>query len=320
MTVKVTNTPPSSSNNSNVRTNRVLGNDPKKPVVIKKGKSREFADALVYAAVVAFIIKIFIFEAYRIPTGSMENTLLVGDFLLVTKFTYGATTPRNIPLTDIRLPYFKLPGFKDPKRGDVIVFDFPGDRDEVISKEVVNYIKRCVGEPGDSIRVINKVLYVNGQPFPNAPNTRFDNINRPANFYNPRIFPKGSNWNEDNYGPLRVPKKGDLIKIDSANFEGYKMFVTKEGHNIRMGTGNKTYVDDKELPDNNYTVGRDYLWMMGDNRNNSLDSRFWGFMPVENVVGEAFMLYWSWDANIPFSDFFRLIGTIRWERIGSLIH
>ena len=320
MTVKVTNNPQTTP-----RTNRVLGKDPKdrdpkKTGIVKKGKSREFADALIYAAIVAFIIKIFIFEAYRIPTGSMENTLLVGDFLLVTKFTYGATTPRNIPLTDIRLPYFKLPGFKDPHRGDIIVFDFPGDRDEVISKEVVNYIKRCVGEPGDSIQVINKVLYVNGQPFPNAPNTRFDNINRPANFYNPRVFPKGSTWNEDNYGPLRIPKKGDIIKIDTANFEGYKMFVTKEGHKIRMGTGNKTYVDDIELKDNNYTVGRDYLWMMGDNRNNSLDSRFWGPMPVENVVGEAFMLYWSWDANIPISDFFRLINTIRWERIGSLIH
>ncbi|CAN5580437.1 signal peptidase I [soil metagenome] len=317
MTVKVTE---SSSSTQPQRTNRTLGKDPKKPVVVKKGKSREFADALVYAAVVAFIIKIFIFEAYRIPTGSMENTLLVGDFLLVTKFTYGATTPRNIPLTDIRLPYFKLPGFKDPHRGDVIVFDFPGDRDEVQSNEVVNYIKRCVGEPGDSIRVVNKVLYVNGQPFPNAANTRFDNINRPPNFYNPRIFPKGSNWNEDNYGPIRIPKKGDIIKIDTSNFEGYKMFVIKEGHKIRMSSDNKTFVDDVLLHDNNYTVGRDYLWMMGDNRNNSLDSRFWGFMPVENVVGEAFMLYWSWDANIPMSDFFRLIGTIRWERIGSLIH
>ncbi|MGB9696702.1 MAG: signal peptidase I, partial [Ignavibacteria bacterium] len=89
----------------------------------KKSKPREYFDALVYAAVVAFLIKVFLFEAYRIPTGSMENTLLVGDFLLVTKFTYGATTPRNIPFTNVRIPYLRLPALKEPKIGDIIVFD-----------------------------------------------------------------------------------------------------------------------------------------------------------------------------------------------------
>ncbi len=286
---------------------------------VKKSKTREFFDALVYAAVVAFIIKILLFEAYRIPTGSMENTLMVGDFLLVTKFTYGATSPRNIPFTDIRIPYFKLPGFKEPKRGDIIVFDFPGDRDELISKEVINYIKRCVGTPGDTIQIIDKKLYVNGQIFPNPPNSRFDNVKRPKEFVNPRMFPKGANWNEDWYGPIRVPKKGDKLKIDSSNFEGWKMFVMKEGHSIRMTGDRKVLVDDKELPEGEYTVERNYLFMMGDNRNNSLDSRFWGFMPYDNIVGEAFMIYWSWDPSISFIDFFDLIGSTRWERIGTMI-
>ncbi|HMS66175.1 MAG TPA: signal peptidase I, partial [Ignavibacteria bacterium] len=151
----------------------------KKEEQVNKSKTREFIDALVYAGVVAFIIKILFFEAFRIPTGSMEKTLWVGDFLLVTKFTYGATSPRNIPFTDIRLPYFKLPAFKDPKKGDIIVFDFPGDRDDLESKEVVNYIKRCVGVSGDTIHIVNKQLYVNGEIFPNPPNSMFDNINRP---------------------------------------------------------------------------------------------------------------------------------------------
>ncbi|MEO8666435.1 MAG: signal peptidase I [Ignavibacteria bacterium] len=296
-----------------------------KPVIkgketeVKKSKSREFADALVYAAIVAFIIKILLFEAFRIPTGSMEKTLMVGDFLLVTKFTYGATSPRNIPFTDIRLPYFKLPSFKDPKKGDIIVFDFPGDRDELESKEVVNYIKRCVATPGDTVQVIDKQLYINGEKFQNPTFSQFDNVKRPQNFVNPRMFPKGSEWNEDWYGPIRVPKKGDKLKIDSSNYEGWKMFVMKEKHKINLTSERKVMVDDKELPNDEYTVERDYLFMMGDNRNNSLDSRFWGFMPVENIVGEAFMIYWSWDPSISFLNLFDLIGSTRWERIGTMI-
>ncbi len=297
-------------------------NVPAKPPkgLVKKSKPKEYFDALVWAAVVAFLIKVFLFEAYRIPTGSMENTLLVGDFLLVTKFTYGATTPRNIPFTDIRIPYFRLPGFKDPKPGDVVVFDFPGERDELESKEVLNYIKRCVGVPGDSIKIINKVLYRNGQPFPNPPQSKFIAPLSPANLSNPRIFPKGSGWNEDNYGPIYIPKKGDKIRIDSTNFEGYKMFLSKEGNtNVILNPDNTLSIDGKAVPGNYYEVKRDYLWMMGDNRNNSLDSRFWGFMPSENVVGEAFIIYWSWDANISFANFFNLLGSIRWNRVGSLI-
>lgn len=298
----------------------VPGKLPKQLDKKRKSKPKEYFDALIWAAVVAFIIKVLLFEAYRIPTGSMENTLLVGDFLLVTKFTYGATTPRNIPFTDIRIPYFRLPGFKDPKPGDVVVFDFPGDRDEKESKEVLNYIKRCVAVAGDSIKVVNKLLYRNGQVYPNPSQSKFIAPLQPANLANNRIFPKGSGWNEDNYGPIRIPKKGDIIKLDSSNFEGYRMFIVKEGYtNVKLNPDGSITADDKTFKDGNYQVKKDYIWMMGDNRNNSLDSRFWGFMPMENVVGEAFMIYWSWDANISFADFFKLLGTIRWNRVGSLI-
>lgn len=285
----------------------------------KKNRPKEFFDALIYAAVVAFIIKIFLFEAYRIPTGSMENTLLVGDFLLVTKFTYGATTPRNVPFSDIRLPYWKLPGFKDPERGDIIVFDFPGDKDELESKEVVNYIKRCVGLAGDTIQVIDKKLYVNGAVFPDPPGVQYSRQKLEPNNVNFRIYPKGAPWNEDFYGPIRVPKKGDKIKIDEKNFDQWRMFALKEGHKIQLNPGGVITSDGAALTNNEYTVERNYLFMMGDNRNNSLDSRYWGFMPEQNIVGQAFMIYWSWDANIPFSRFFDLLGTIRWGRIGSLI-
>jgi signal peptidase I len=110
----------------------------------KPSKFKEYFDALLFAGLVALILKIIFIEAYRIPTGSMENTLLIGDFLLVNKFNYGATTPRNIPFTDIRTPFFRFPALKDLKKGDVVVFDYPGDNNELRSKEVINYIKRLV--------------------------------------------------------------------------------------------------------------------------------------------------------------------------------
>jgi signal peptidase I len=285
----------------------------------KKARSRtkEYFNALVFAAVVAVFLKLFFIEAYRIPTGSMEETLLVGDFLLVNKFVYGATTPRNIPFTDIRIPFYRFPALNEPHKGDVVVFDFPGNRDQIISPEVTMYIKRCVGEPGDTIQIINKVLKVNSVIFPNPPLAIFDSGTEKKGITEARIFPKGSGWNEDNYGPLRVPKKGDIIKLTPDNFEGWRMFILKEGHSARITPDGKILIDNQEV--NEYTVQRDYYFMMGDNRNNSLDSRFWGFMPKENLVGEPLIIYWSWDPNIPFSHFFDLLGSIRWNRIGRTV-
>lgn len=282
----------------------------------KKSRSKEYFDALLFAALVAFILKIFFIEAYRIPTGSMQETLLVGDFLLVNKFIYGATTPRNIPFTDIRIPFLRLPSLKHPHRGDVVVFDFPGNRDENQSKEVLNYIKRLIGEPGDTILIKDKILYINGQVFPNPASSIVSG--NPYKTTDPRTFPKGEGWNEDNYGPLVVPKKGDLIKVTSENFEAWKMFITKEGHTPRLTSDNKVFVDEKPITE--YKVEKNYYFMMGDNRNNSLDSRFWGFMPEENIVGEAIIIYWSWDPNIPFADIGNLFSSIRWDRIAKIIH
>jgi signal peptidase I len=198
----------------------------------KNSKLKEYFDALLFAGLVAIILKIIFVEAYRIPTGSMENTLVPGDFLLVNKFIYGATTPRSIPFTEIRTPFFRFPSLKDPKRGDVVVFDFPGTATSLRSPEITNYIKRLVGLPGDSIKIVDKVLYVNSEVFPNPPESKFSpDISR-----NPHsdIFPKGSGWNDDNYGPVRVPKKDDIIKLTPENIDEWKMFIQREGHSIRL--------------------------------------------------------------------------------------
>ena len=292
-------------------------NEPGKQINKKKSRQKEYFDALIYAALIAFFLKIFFIEAFRIPTGSMENTLLVGDFLLVNKFVYGATTPMTIPFTGVRIPYFRFPALKEPHHDDVVVFDFPGYRDELKPEEPVDYITRLIGEPGDTIQIINKQVYINGTVFPNPPNTIFSPDTSGTNITDPRIFPKGSGWNEDNYGPLRVPKEGDIINLTPGNIESWKMFIEREGHTVQFSTENETLIDGKQS--NQYRVEQNYYFMMGDNRNNSLDSRFWGFMPRNRVIGEALIIYWSWDPNIPFSAIGRLFGSVRWDRVGKII-
>ena len=293
--------------------NNQTGKEKKK----QKSRSKEIFDAFFIAVIAAVFLKMFFVEAYRIPTGSMEETLLIGDFLLVNKFVYGATTPRNVPFTDTRIPYFRFPALKEPHRGDVVVFDFPGNRDELVPKDITMYIKRCIGEPGDTVQIINRVVYVNRQILPNPPLAQFDPGKQNTNITEPRIFPKGSGWNEDNYGPLRVPKKGDVIKLSLDNIDRWNVFIFREGHIPRVTINDKITIDDKETDE--YTVRRSYYFMMGDNRNNSLDSRFWGFVPEENLVGEALITYWSWNSDIPFSRVASLVSSIRWNRIARVI-
>jgi len=279
-------------------------------------KLKEYFDALLFAGLVAIILKIIFVEAYRIPTGSMENTLLVGDFLLVNKFIYGATTPRNIPFTQTRIPFFRLPALKEPDRGDVVVFDYPGNTNELVSAEVTNYIKRLIGKPGDTIQIINKKLLVNSVEVPDPPDAKFNKNVTSSTLLD--IFPKGKPWSDDNYGPIIVPKMGDLIKITPDNIEDWKTFIRREGHTVRLTADNKVFIDETE--NSSYKVEKSYYFMMGDNRNNSSDSRMWGFMPEDNIIGEAMIIYWSWNPDIPFNEFGRLFDSIRWDRIAKIIH
>lgn len=279
---------------------------------------RDSIEGLIFAIIVALLLKVFVVEAYRIPTGSMENTLLVGDFLLVNKFIYGAKSLQYLPFTDISIPYFQLPPLEHPHRGDVIVFEWPGDRDEIKPPEPVNYIKRCIGLPGDTVQVIDRVVYVNGkmQPFPAG--VKFDTYAvMPKGYPNPQIFPEGSDWNEDYYGPIVVPKKGMLVHLSKSDFLRWKIFIEREGNTCTL-RDTTVYVDNK--PARTYVVKQNYYFMMGDNRENSLDSRFWGFVPFKNILGEAMIIYWSWDPHIPLYDIFAKIGSVRWGRIGMLIH
>ena len=205
------------------------------PEVPVKGKSkaREYAESILWAVVIALVIRSCVVEAFKIPSGSMENTLAVGDHLFVNRFLYGI----KIPFTRTRI--LKL---RDPARGDVVVFEFPEDRSK-------DFIKRVIGVPGDVVEVRNKVVYVNGAPYRNP-----HEVHKEAGIIPREESPR------DFFGPVRVPA--------------------------------------------------DSYFVMGDNRDRSYDSRFWGFVKNSDLKGKAFVKYWSWD-----QDNWR----VRWGNIGQLI-
>lgn len=286
-----------------------------------KEKTKEFFESLLFAAIAAFFIITFVIQNTRIPTGSMEETILVGDFVLVNKFIYGSSSPKYIPFTQVELPFFRLPALREPRPKDIVVFEYPGDRDQVKPTELnVNYVKRLIGMPGDTIRIIDKVVYVNGKQFWIPPNTRYlIPYPRPQEIVEPRIFPKGMPWNEDNYGPLIVPKKGLTVQLSIDNVEQWKTTIDREyGKEVVSFNGSSVTIEGE--PVTKYTFKKDYYFMMGDNRDDSMDSRFWGFVPRDLVVGQAFITLFSWDRDIPFTDFFRLLGSIRPDRILKLLN
>ncbi len=294
-----------------------------KTVKVSRTPVRRFIDFLknlLFAAVAALLIKTFLIETSRVPTGSMEKTILVGDFLFVNKFIFGASSPRTIPFTNIVLPYFQMPAIREPERGDIVVFEYPGDRDQLIPISIDNYVKRCIGIPGDTIFIRDKVAFVNGEEAWRPPHIQYINpYTTPDGVVNPRIFPKGSNFNEDNYGPIVVPKKGDIIPLSFENIEAWRTIIDREfGRRVVTIEGNQILIDKK--PATSYTITKDYYFMMGDNRDDSADSRFWGFVPRDKIVGQAFLIYWSWNPAIPFSDFFNLLGSVRVGRIAKLVH
>ncbi len=206
----------------------------------KKGKLRETIESILVALFFALLIRTFVVQAFKIPSGSMEPTLLVGDYLLVTKFTYGYKVPfMNKRVLD----------FNRPKRGDIIVFRYPVDPDK-------DFIKRVIAVEGDEVIIRDKKVYINGSEFV-VPNAVYrDNLALPR-----ELSPR------DNFGPVKVPK--------------------------------------------------DSYFVMGDNRDSSLDSRFWGFVHYSEIKGKAFIIYWSFENNS--YPFYRLDKKIRFSRIGNLI-
>ncbi len=348
--------------------------------------------AIIFATVVATIIQLYWFQMFVIPTGSMESTLMAGDYILVNKTSYGPRvpmTPLSFPFVHNTMPrndrkasfstawqrdYRRLKGCDVVERGDVVVFNFPeGDtvaleraaesyyqmllssefgasereRRENISKRYTmavrpldkkeNYIKRCVGVAGDTLHIIDGVVYhddvaedvipmkqyyydilnlANGRRQTNvllrdceianyADTTRFE-LNKSMGFAGERLIPHSvpTGWTLDNFGPLWVPARGKSIELDHYNVAIYGRIISVyEGHELER-QGDRYFIDGEECEE--YTFEQDYYFMMGDNRHGSLDSRFWGFVPEDHIVGKASYVWFSVD---PYQ------GGIRWERM-----
>lgn len=279
---------------------------------------KDFFKDVAFVLVAFFFLNSFVLASFEVPTGSMENEIMAGDFLFVNKYLYGGTTPRTIPFTNIRLPWFRVPAFRGVERGDVIVFEFPGQRDEVVSPEFTFYLKRAVALNGDTVQIANRVLYVNGRPSPLPRHMKYNTYTiKPAGFADDRIFPKGSPFNEDNWGPVRVPRKGDVIPLNAGTFDAWQVFIGREGHRASLDASGKVFVDG--VPVDSYTVEQNYIFGMGDNRDNSLDGRFWGFIPEQNIVGTPMIVYWSWDPDIPIYSIVDKLSSIRLSRLGTII-
>src|SRR5664279_5649988 len=387
----------------------------------KKSAAREWIDAGIFAVIAATLIRTFVFEAYVIPTPSMEKTLLVNDFLFVSKFSYGPripNTPIAMPFVHHTLPFFNLKSyvewihipytrwFASPvKRNDVVVFNFPagdtvinkeeyqseqpyynvarmlGNGDMNAGREIIlsdpdqyplivrpvdkqeNYIKRCTGVAGDTLQIINQIVYINGKPTPLPPfsetnyivmtggqqldetvmHDEYDvDINNGEEFQQTGVanryfmlltagardkmiknglaknitpfidsskaqFPYDPqyNWTVDNYGPIWIPKKGTTLILNPANYPVYERAIRNyENNKLELQNG-KIFINGKEST--SYTFKMDYYWMKVDNRHQSQDSRFWGFVPEAHVVGEAWMIWMSWKNGVRWSRLFTKI-------------
>ncbi len=308
-----------------------------------------------WAIVIMIFLRVFFIEPYRIPTPSMEESLLVGDYLFVSKLHYGARTPNTIgiPFTRIYLrglefPQTRLPGFSEPKRGDVAVFNYPPESGPIERR--TPYIKRLVGIPGDEVLVLDKELYVNGERVPLTETQQglwrirlaegrtlrreaLDEIGAeyrgqtpppdpalvafatpgeaealraldavasvdpyvlPEERALPGLFPAGAGYNTDHYGPVAVPAEGQTVPLTAATWPLYEDAITRfEGRDAELRADGRVYVDG--APVETYTFEQDYYFAMGDNRDNSQDSRFWGFVPHDHLVGKAVFVFFSVD-------------------------
>jgi len=380
-------------------------------------KKDTFIGSITFAVVFATIIHVFVTQPFGIPTGSMERTLLVGDFLFVNKWSYGYRLPmrpvaipflqgtimdtgeKGNPKDDpksyvegIKLPYSRILQFNKPQRNDVVVFNYPQDSVHIAIDRKDPYVKRCVAVAGDTFEMRGGRLFVNGKPemvlgdqevqhaytvntgsqldipslyntygflpvreiqtekgfiyafqgltdktaaeiktlpnvvsmeesiFPKDSATVSYKLNADKSAYTKSIdttqsiFPINKPWNQDWYGPLKIPKKGDVVAINKETLPTYRWIISEYEHNSLVERDNQIFINGQ--PATSYTIKQDYYMMIGDNRDASLDARFFGFVPEENIVGKP-MFTWMSVQGV-FSDAsstYQAPKKIRWDRM-----
>lgn len=286
----------------------------KRVSIVKKRLLRLFI-IITFTFCLAIFVKSFFIEAFKIPTNSMADTILTGDFVLVNKFIYSIHTPLTIPLTNIKLPQLKLISFSEPERNDVIVFQFPGEQNETNPSHDITLVKRLIGLPGDTVWIIDKEVVVNNSRLDN-PNTVIIEKENSQEFgiADDRIFPSGNNWNKDYYGPIIIPKKGTKIKINPRNIREWEVTINREfGKKAVDIEGSVVMINGK--PSREYIFTKNHYFVLGDNRDRSSDSRFWGFVPEDLIIGRAEIIYWSVKSTFDFSKLDEIFSSIRFNRI-----
>ena len=371
-----------------------------------KTKTGDTVSSFLFAIVVATLVHTYFIQPYTIPSSSLEKSLLIGDYLFVSKFNYGARIPMtsiaapmvhdSLPFTKKlsyikwpQLPYFRFPGFEKIKNNDIVVFNWPRDTldnmyhpsnvriDKPIDKKT-NYVKRCVGIPGDSLSIKNGIVFINGKelilPERAKPqysykvaldgktaidfeyllkdmqvtdgagfmgDTRdtlfiqaltFENAERMKNIPGvksvTRVINKGpedgifpdfgdekpsvtNDWSRDNFGPIYIPQAGKTVALNLKSLPFYKIIITEyEGNTLKV-VGNDIFINEKKATA--YTFKQNYYWMMGDNRHNSLDARYFGYTPEDHIVGKPIFIWMSWDTNG------KGLNKIRWDRVFTTV-
>jgi signal peptidase I len=361
-------------------------------------KTGDTVSSLLFAIIVATFVHTYFIQPFTIPTASLEKSLLIGDFLFVSKMNYGARTPMTtvaapmvhdtLPLVHVKsyckwpqLPYFRFPGVEKIKNNDIVVFNWPVDTvekffdtsgrkaDKPVDKKS-NYVKRCVGIPGDSLAIKDGIIFVNGKelilPERSKPQysykmaidptatidfeslfkelditDRYGINNTKDTIYFSALpassverfkgvsgiksvtriihkeadrstFPHTKDWNVDNFGPIYIPQEGKSVALNMETLPFYSRIITEYEKNKLEIKGTDIYINGKKTK--SYTFQQDYYWMMGDNRHNSEDSRFWGYVPGDHIVGKPIFIWMSWDSNGE-----GIMNKIRWNRLFTTV-